>query len=676
MKCGACGGELRPGAKFCGSCGTKAADPVTRACARCGLALKPGAKFCGSCGAPAFPAAPESADEGGGSLREAAGYVYWNVLPGQVALKLDETDLVTYDGAKGIVVQDGTTALFFVEGALSAELANGRYEFKKLLAKGAEAAAPRDKKDKKGILGRVVQSISEFFTGPSGDRLKKKLGGGSAHSLAIVLVRNADFPLVFEVKGARTAGIRSDIGLEILCRITDANTFYRSHLLDRKFVSLESLAAVLAPTIEGAINGALAGGVLEGSTPDQIQSDPKHREALASALRDAVAAAHPHLTLTRIVRLEAGREELEAIRGLREELYVSELELAELTRRNAFLNSLGSERNQQLLREARGETDFRRAMDEIDEDRQLGDDERARFALMLESQRRLREAKNEDEIEAAMQGFRRSELLREDEISAIQKDIAHRADLRDLANGQALTLAAFRNKLVLDRQQLLWEGEIGDRQQGIQLERQRKRDSYADERRQREAELEKAEQQSQLEILRQAQAIRLEREAHAHGLEMEKRRLEAEADLELKRVYAAMTFEQIMAVNPAITPQAAQALAEKFKAEGARAASDDKVAMALSQKDEMRSFMEQQMGLLRDVVAGAAGDRGAALEAKDRELSRAREDAERHNDRYAKVVETTVRAVAGQGAPGRTCPTCGAESPAGSRFCQECGASF
>lgn len=668
MKCGACGNELNPGAKFCGACGAKV-ESVASTCGTCGQPLRAGAKFCGACGSPV--AQDASAAAGRGALGEAAGYVFWNVLPGQVALKIDEADLVTYEGAKGIVVQDGTTALFFVEGAFSAELSNGRYEFRKLLAKGGESATPAGKKDRKGVLRRIVQSISELFTGSSGERIKKRLLAGSAHSLTIILVRQADFPLVFEVKGARTAGIRSDVGLELLCRITDATAFYRNCLLDRKFVGLEHLAGLLAPSVEEAVNA-----VLSGATPDRIEADALLRDAVAARLRDSIAQAFPYFAVTRLARLNAAREELEAIRGLREELYVSELELGELTRRNAFLNSLGSERNQQLLREARSEADLQRAMAEIDEDRLLGDDERSRFALMLDSQRRLREATSREEVDAAMAGFQKSGLLRQEELAALEKDIAHRADLRDLADGQAVAMAAFQNKLALDRQQLLWEGEIGDRQQGLRLERQRRLDAYADERRQREAEADQVERQDQLEVLRQAQAIRLEREAHAHGLEMEKRRLAAETDLELKRVYAAMTFEQIMAINPDITPQAAQALSEKFKAEGARASSEDKVEMVLSQKDEMRSFMEQQMGLLRDVVANAAGVRGAIIDEKERQLEQAREDAEKHNDRYAHAMEIAARAVAGQDALAGKCPSCGAESPAGSRFCHECGASL
>ncbi len=47
--CQACGSPLKPGIKFCGSCGAAVpeAPPV---CPQCGSAINPGARFCGSCG--------------------------------------------------------------------------------------------------------------------------------------------------------------------------------------------------------------------------------------------------------------------------------------------------------------------------------------------------------------------------------------------------------------------------------------------------------------------------------------------------------------------------------------------------------------------------------------------------------------------------------------------------
>ncbi len=60
ITCPACGNPIKPGAKFCGSCGaacgagTPAENsvkaPAAPVCPSCGKPLSPGKKFCGSCG--------------------------------------------------------------------------------------------------------------------------------------------------------------------------------------------------------------------------------------------------------------------------------------------------------------------------------------------------------------------------------------------------------------------------------------------------------------------------------------------------------------------------------------------------------------------------------------------------------------------------------------------------
>ena len=60
---------------------------------------------------------------------------------------------------------------------------------------------------------------------------------------------------------------------------------------------------------------------------------------------------------------------------MREELYISEKELVELSKRNDFLNRLNDEKNQQLLHDAQNQADFTAAMNKIDEQNELTVDE-------------------------------------------------------------------------------------------------------------------------------------------------------------------------------------------------------------------------------------------------------------------------------------------------------------
>lgn len=109
--------------------------------------------------------------------------------------------------------------------------------------------------------------------------------------------------------------------------------------------------------------------------------------------------------------------------------------------------------------------------------------------------------------------------------------------------------------------------------------------------------------------------------------------------------------------------------------------------MSLEQKDEMRSFMESQMALMRDMVYDHNATRKDMLKAKDEELDRVRADSSAHESRYSHVMETTVQAVASGTKSNQQkrsskemdvvfCPSCGAQNPAGSMFCAECGGSL
>ena len=66
LVCANCGTELKPGSRFCRSCGTPVAQPQPQVCANCGSPLEPGARFCENCGTPvaaaaSAPAAPPPA---------------------------------------------------------------------------------------------------------------------------------------------------------------------------------------------------------------------------------------------------------------------------------------------------------------------------------------------------------------------------------------------------------------------------------------------------------------------------------------------------------------------------------------------------------------------------------------------------------------------------------------
>lgn len=673
--CPSCGKEVKDEAKFCGGCGYKFTDSVgtsassTDVCPSCGNPLKSGAKFCGKCGTKIEADSKKIPD--GVDVQKQASYIQWNILPGQLALKISSQEIAAYGHVKGLVVQEGVKALIFVNGKILTQLEAGSYEFRSF----PDVKTDADNETKK------QNRIAAFFTGLWDKLTNKPQLPPNVQNLSVVLIRSTEFPLVFTIPNVGTSGIRSEVGLQMLCKISNINEFYTNALLDSNFASFESIKNTVLSVVQSILNSCLA-----SVTPDKISSA---QASVLSALQSQIGQFYSYITVTNIIALTANNAELENIRKMQEELYVSELELAELTKRNSFLNRLQDENNAQELREARSQVDFQAALDKIDQDRELNEDERNKFSMMLEAQRMIREARTQDEVDAAMATFRKSEMLREEELDNVQAQINQNAALRDLSYEQSLNLATLANEKEIDRQKLQWEIEIGNKRIENEIARQRMQDAYEDERREKERLADKSEMQDQLDLLRQAQAIREERENAEHKRQMEANAQQIAHEEEMRRMFQNMTAEQIVAANPDITPEAAAAMAEKFKAEAAMASSDKTAEMAMKQSAEMQAFMEKQMQMMRDMaMAGMnanAINQQNAMAAKDAEMERFTSGVNNAVSSVSGALKnpTTVVQQGGAYSSGATgtktanvCPSCGTPHADGAMFCENCGGSL
>ena len=688
-KCNHCGKILKETAKFCSNCGPAFVNEIVTiadakasassdVCPKCGAPVKPGKKFCGACGAKLETAAPqqsvrtETAPQDNFTLL--GSYIRWNVLDGQIAVKIDEKDIASYGKVKGLQVQDGVKALFFVEGKFVAELEGGSYSFKEM---GVSESSPHV--DKPGLVRRFFNRIVGFFSIRGRERAAAAGLSTSVNAnvprVSIVLIRDTKFPLLFDLKDMPTANLHSDVVLHALCKISNINEFYRTLLLDKKFVCYDEFSKKIDLLVKNALRNVLA-----NVAPDQVVGDMALYGEALQKLQDIMAQVYPFVMVTDVLDMSASREDLDKIRKLKEELYVSELELEQLTKRNDFLNRLKDENNAQLLHEARTQVDFVDAMAKIDEQNELNKFEREKFATLLYGQRMLHEAKSGEELAAALQQIRKSELLREDEfdvftldlktqkilreaksdenvdatlqeyrkngliredeIETLQHNIRQRAAVRDLGDEQVLAMATIQNEQTQERQKMVWEFEVGLKRLENELQLRRMQDSYSDERRQKDDDYSDVRREKDLDYNTRSRKteIDLDIEEKLKGLEVVKlaqaihqEKLNAEHNLQEESLAAARAHEQTMTSQEQKHEEEMRRMFQTMTVEQIMAANPDLTpaaaeamkakftaeAAATAEKYKAEAALAQNgklEGMMKDILQTTREDRAAEIE--------------------------------------------------------------
>ncbi len=404
------------------------------------------------------------------------GRAIWSIQPGQIARKISERELEEIEKLKGIIVQEGCRAIIFANGELAATLAAGAYQFyksveeEKAAIKAAIEKAEKelDENERKarelrrqqeptfrelgivGEIGRAGRWVSRLIFGEKKDEKKEKVEkrkldyarilsqATQVPILSVYIVseryitmtfagsKEADGHLAFTPYVIPTKVVDVNVGVSLQLRINDIHQFATNYLADKNIATTMQFEQMLSPVVENTLRQMLRNLDYEASgLPEPVQSNLKVR------IQQTINEQLFGIQCERVLQITDSSADFERFRSIERELYCSEQELGYLQRTGEFRNRLAAETNKQEIDRATSEEELRYALQQINKDKLLHDDEMEQFVLLLNAQKRLREAKSQEEEYEALIDIKKSRLVKDDEMAALEDALVHNKIERD-----------------------------------------------------------------------------------------------------------------------------------------------------------------------------------------------------------------------------------------------------
>ena len=472
----------------------------------------------------------------------------WGMQPGQIARRITERELDSVAGLNGFIIQEGCAAMIFVNGNLVANMDAGAYnvpqrseqlmkqEFEKLYAEMEKqdtekrAAADSNKKPQTvaerggllGIAGGFLRRGWEFIFGATPAKKEKanheneermrRLKAEVEKALkvknpdpvmSIILVSKRNISLSFggvdngngidfQPYSIPVGIFNVDMGVMLQLKVTDISAFATNYLADINTSTTNDFFRILNPTIENCLRQNLRNVDYqrEGLEPAMVEN-------LKVQITNIINQQLFGIECAQVLQITDSNSDFERFRSVERELYCTEKELEYLQRTGEFRNRLAIETNKQTIQQATNDEDLRYALQQINKDQMLHDDELEKFVLFLNAEKRIREAKSEEDERQAYIDLKKSGLVKDEELEVLKDALEQNRIQREsvteilrIQNMNTVDVERLKAEWVLDDMQVDHEWEREDlarrRNWGIEDEERERRWKVEDEELQRQ----------------------------------------------------------------------------------------------------------------------------------------------------------------------------------------------
>lgn len=617
------------------------------------------------------------------------GKAVWNMGKGQLARRITESEFSQLDKVKGVVIQEGVTAVVIVDGQFMGMLSGGYYEFAtETVKEKAQAKADKEEQEEKEDenflqkAGNTARRVWRFLTGTRDkekaearkkrkERVRRNIQRITANSAVnVTLVSTRNFDLLFgsttNAQGitdfvpmkVKAKVVDLEMGVSLQMQITNINDFLINYLADKNSFSIIDAQRLVQPAIENLLNRMLRNLDYQAEgLPEELVGVIKNQ--IQKTVNERVFG----IEVVQVLDITDQSADFERFRSVEHELFASEQELGYLQRTGEFRNRLAEETNNQTIQEAKNEEYLRYALGKINQDSLLHDDEMEAFVQLLNSQKRLREAKTEEQEYEALQDLRKCRLVKDEDV-AVLEDLLVRKELERTEVTELLRLRVFQsteearlkaeNALSNLALQQRFNEELSTARHDVEmtdleLQAQRKRDEYVreqgsldydEEKRRRVDDLTLEQQKAEFEHQqRRAEKMDdvdvLERKAAIARANMEKmqeheqRIHEMDVNLQKNRDdnFATMTAEQIRAAQLSHLDAAAQAeMARSYGSE-----KENELLKQMMERDERKAEREKETMLemarmMQQGMVMAGSNQAAAQQRRIEEVEKMKDE--------------------------------------------------